>query len=176
MSINIEIKSIISDYDKARDRLRSLGIREENTMYQKDIFYHVPFGRMKLRNINNTQHELIIYFRHNAKSPKPSKYHRINTKHPGVINSILMHTFGIRGIVEKERLLFLQDNIRFHMDKVKGLGDYFEIEYVMNDCEVKDQAQEKVSLLLRMLDISDNQLISESYIDLILQQAKQVIC
>lgn len=170
MAINIEIKSTLSDYKQTKDRLGKLGIREAYTMYQKDIFYQVPFGRLKLRNINNTQHELIIYFRNNTQSPKPSKYYRISMKHPGFIHKLLGYLFGVYGIVEKERLLFLQDNIRFHMDKVKGLGNYFEIEYVMDDCEVKAEAQEKVNSLLGALGISNNELISESYIDLVSHQ------
>lgn len=158
------------DYEATKLRLQYLGIQEDGVLYQKDIFYRVPFGRLKLRNIDNQIHELIIYFRHNSKSPKPSKYFRIHIKNPNMLNYFLMHIFGVRGVVEKERLLFLRDNIRFHMDKVKNLGDYFEIEYITRESEPKAIAQSKVSSLMKMLEISSQQLISESYIDLLCQR------
>ena len=170
MSLNIEIKSVISDCESTKERLKELGIKEEYSMYQKDIFYQVPFGRLKLRSIDNSQHELIIYFRNNTKSPKPSKYYRIHTTHPNLINRVLIKIFGIRGVVEKDRVLFLQNNIRFHIDEVKNLGSYFEIEYIVGDSELEVRAQEKVSSLLRILGISERQLISDSYIDLVLKE------
>jgi len=170
MSVNIEIKSILADYEQAKLRLQYLGIQEDSVLHQKDIFYRVPFGRLKLRTIDNRTHELIIYFRHNSKSPKPSKYRRIRVKNPSVLNYFLMHIFGVRGVVEKERLLFLQDNIRFHIDKVKNLGNYFEIEYIVRESESKSIAESKVDSLLKILEISSQQLISESYIDLLCQK------
>lgn len=169
MSLNIEIKSIISDCERTKERLKSLGIREAYSMYQRDIFYQVPFGRLKLRSINSNQHELIIYFRHNSKKPKPSKYHRIHTNYPDLINNVLTRIFGIRGVVEKNRLLFLQNNIRFHIDQVKNLGNYFEIEYIVGDAGLEAYAQEKVYSLLNLLEISERQLVSESYIDLLVK-------
>ena len=105
------------DYEATKFRLQYLGIQENGILYQKDIFYRdpFPFGRLKLRSIDNQMHELIVYFRHNSKTPKPSKYFRIHIKNPNMLNCFLAHVFGIRGIVEKERHLFLRDNIRFHM-------------------------------------------------------------
>ena len=169
MSLNIEIKSVISDCESTKERLENLGIKEAYTMYQRDIFYQVPFGRLKLRSINSNQHELIIYFRHNSKKPRPSKYHRIHTNYPDLINNVLTRIFGIRGIVEKKRLLFLQNNIRFHIDQVKNLGNYFEIEYIIGDSGLEAYARERVNSLLSLLEISERQLVSESYIDLLLK-------
>lgn len=170
MAVNIEIKSVVTDYEETKLRLQHLGIREESILHQKDVFYKVPFGRLKLRSIDDQVHELIVYFRHNSQTPKPSKYLRIHIKNPGVLNYLLMHMFGIRGVVEKERRLFLQDNIRFHIDRVKNLGNYFEIEYILRESEAKSIAQDKVNTLLKMLEISSQQLISESYIDLLCQR------
>ena len=167
MSKNIEIKSTIPDCERIKERLTCFGIREAYTMRQQDIFYRFPFGRLKLRSIDEKQHELIVYFRSNSKKPKSSKYHRIRTTNPHMVDKVLTYLFGVRGVVEKERLLFLQNNIRFHIDKVKNLGNYFEIEYVISDSSSETGAYQKVESLLEMLEISNSQLVSNSYIDLL---------
>lgn len=171
MALNIEIKSTVSDAAGLKERLICYGTQAIGIMHQTDIFYYFPLGRLKLRSIDQNQHELIIYFRSNEKKPKASKYCRIKINHPNMINRMLTSLFGVRGIVDKERELFLQDSIRFHLDKVKNLGTFFEIEYVVDDVEFEQDARLEVKKLLDKLGIIDNQLISCSYIDILLESS-----
>lgn len=167
MSQNIEIKATVPDAHVLKSKLIQYGLSEDCTMHQKDIFYHFPFGRLKLRSINENQHEIIIYFRRNKETPKASKYFRMKIGYPDFTNRILTNLFGARGIVEKERVLFLKNNIRFHVDTVKNLGTYFEIEYIVEDAKDEQKAYIQVKKLLNTLGILDSQLIRGSYIDIL---------
>ena len=86
MSVNIEIKSVVTDYEETKLRLQHLGIREESILHQKDVFYHVPFLRLTLRSIEDQVHELIDYFRHNSQTLKPSMYLIIHPKNARALN------------------------------------------------------------------------------------------
>lgn len=42
-----------------------------------------------------------------------------------------MRSNGIRGVLIKERYLFLYKQTRIHLDKVEGLGDFMELEVII---------------------------------------------
>jgi predicted adenylyl cyclase CyaB len=77
-------------------------------------------------------------------------------------------------VVRKQRTLFLKDNIRFHLDRVEGLGDFMEIEYIVSQAQNKEAVKKEVDLLLNALRIQKESLIGCSYIDLLAEPAKQM--
>ncbi|MGT2771960.1 class IV adenylate cyclase [Streptococcus marimammalium] len=164
---NIEIKARITDYQKTKKFFHQLTQVEPVTLNQRDTFYHFCFGRLKLRQINNKTSELIFYQRPDLSSSKLSNYKIWNINKPKQLDRVLGVVLGRVGIVEKTRLLFLKDNVRFHLDHVKNLGDFIELEYMILDNEPLKQAQEKVETILEKLNISDTDYISVAYIDLL---------
>jgi len=64
---NIELKIRVRDFKKIVPVLRKIKSRYLGALHQVDIYYHCRHGRMKIREINNKQFELIYY--------NPSRYY-----------------------------------------------------------------------------------------------------
>lgn len=167
MAENIEFKAKVSGYGEMKAAMQRITGAEPILLDQTDVFYNCKKRRVKLRTICGSRHELIIYNRKNVSGPKLSKYIRIRVKHFNLVNKFLASLFGTRGTVRKRRTVFLKDNIRFHLDRVEGLGDFMEIEYVLSPTESRENALKEVNVLLQALDIRAEMLIECAYIDLL---------
>lgn len=80
---------------------------------------------------------------------------------------------GIRGQVEKERIVFLTGNgqTRIHLDRVRGLSStsiFIELEVVLRDDQTLEQGQAIAQELCQQLSIEDKDHIKCAYIDLLL--------
>ena len=63
------------------------------------------------------------------------------------LKEVLAFTLVIRGVVRKRRRLFMVGQARIHLDKVDGLGEFLEIEVVLNENQGKAEG-EKMRLKL----------------------------
>ncbi len=83
--------------------------------------------------MNGAEAELIWYERSDAAEFRDSRYYRVATADPDGLSAALKAACGIRGEVHKSRDLLLLENIRIHLDQVRGLGNFIEFEAVMNN-------------------------------------------
>ncbi len=167
MAANIEIKA------RARDIARQLRLAIEMSptpaqeMWQEDVFFNAPSGRLKLRIFENRTGELIYYDREDSTGPRVSRYFISRTNDPQGLRDVLAVSLGVRGVVKKRRTLVLVGDIRVHADKVEELGDFLELEYVMRDDTVQADAMAAVKELMQRLGIEEGDLVGSAYIDLV---------
>ncbi len=100
-------------------------------LLQEDTFFHAPNGRLKLRVLQAGPAQLIHYDRPNRQGPKRSNYHVFETNDPENLKTTLSRAFGLRGVVRKERFLYMVGQTRVHLDSVEGLGHFVELEVVL---------------------------------------------
>jgi adenylate cyclase, class 2 len=87
------------------------------------------------------------------------------------LKEILTKALGILVIVDKKREIYFIDNVKFHLDAVKDLGRFVEIEAIDNEGTIgKDRLLEQCQFFLDLFEISKEDLISVSYSDLLLQK------
>ncbi|XP_057324429.1 uncharacterized protein LOC130667051 [Microplitis mediator] len=169
---NVEIKAFLRNPDFVKAKAKELSNSEPEIIKQTDTFYVVPRGRLKLRVFSDDSGELIYYERTDAKGPKLSEYTKISfsdkSKCDG-INDLLSRSNGKLGVVEKIRLLFVVGQSRIHIDKVDELGDYMEIEVVLDDNQDIEIGEKISNDLMKELGIATDDLVSEAYIDLLLR-------
>jgi len=168
---NIEIKARLLQSETIHERLGATSAHFSQTLQQRDVFFAVPTGRLKLRFVNNTA-ELILYQRSDAATLRGSDYERVAVADGDAMLRILTQTLKVAGEVRKVRQLYLLENVRIHVDAVQGLGSYIEIEAVMDADHDEEQCHEAAKTLLAALDIAPKEYESKAYIDL-LQQASQ---
>jgi predicted adenylyl cyclase CyaB len=167
---NLELKSIFSDLDHAKKICKEINARYSGILNQTDTFFNVKPNRLKLRNINNKKLELIYYYRTNGQSEKISEYEIIRLKEEGSLKKILKNCLGIKSVVRKKRELYLFENVRIHLDTVRGLGKFLEFEIVCNNSEELKEAPGKMKELKRVFSVKKQNIIGISYIDLIINK------
>ncbi len=169
MGKNIEIKARCHDLNKAVEALEKASIARKAILQQTDTFYNTPKGRLKLRELGTGESFLIPYLRDDEKGPKESQYALLSVAKDELerVKELLTAMYGIRGVVKKQRLLYMFDYVRIHLDDVRGLGRFIELEAVMEQETPEREAQEKVHYLMRLLNIKDSDLVAKAYIDLL---------
>jgi len=96
-----------------------------------------------------------------------SQYEISVTNEPESLKNILTSSLGVRGVIKKQRTLYKIGLTRIHFDQVEGLGNFIELEFVMQKNTSKKEALQTVENLMKKLEIQDNQLINTAYIDMI---------
>jgi len=168
--LNVEIKARTNNAEKAEKILLDLGAKYAGLDHQKDIYYQVAKGRLKLR-IGNIENSLIFYRRENQKGAKTSYFEIARLAHNSGIENVLNTALGVKIIVEKKRKIFYIDNVKFHIDQLDNLGDFIEIEAMdMNGQFTKSELQESCLSYMKKLKIANKDLVANSYADLILSQ------
>ncbi len=105
--------------------------------------------------------------RADSSGPKVSQYQISATNEPESLRSVLASSLGVRGIIKKQRTLYKIGHTRIHFDKVKNLGNFIELEFVMQDNTSKNEALQTIKNLMEKLEIQDNHLINTAYIDMV---------
>ena len=137
------------------------------TEKQTDIYYKTVRDRLKLRIINDTEGSLILYNRAEKKNKRISKYTISKTKDFRELDFILRKQFRVLVTVIKKREIYIHKNIRVHIDTVKGLGKYIEIEIIYDDIS---KAKDIMNNLVTELNLDENKFIKVSYSDLLINR------
>lgn len=168
MPRNLEIKLKLKSLNEIKHILNRNRIKLKEVLNQKDVYYQSERGLLKLR-IENGVHTLIFYNR-NEKSQK--RWSDFSLLEFGKVNphKFLCKFLDTLIVVEKKRELFMYKNTRIHLDKVKQLGYFLELETkVVNG---QKDAEIKFNYLLDLLKLREMQEIRASYKDLLLSEMK----
>lgn len=171
MPENIEIKAVARDWHRLLSAAEKLAGAAAALIEQADTFFTVPAGRLKLRRLAPDRGELIFYQRPDQPGPKLSAYTVAHTDCPESLRETLATALGISGEVHKRRWLFLCEKFgghtRIHLDEVKGLGHYVELEVVLRQEQLPEDGERIAAEFRNALDIRDEDLIDCAYVDLL---------
>ena len=167
MPRNIEIKARIRSVEAVLPRALSLADGPAQTIAQDDTFFHVPHGRLKLRQFEDGSAELIHYHRPDQGEAKASDYVRVPTPDPAALREALARGLGLRGRVRKLRQLLLVGATRIHLDRVEGLGDFMELEVVLQDGQTDEAGVAIAESLMQALGLADAPRLAGAYLDLL---------
>ncbi len=163
---NIEIKAKIRDYNVVKGLVEDICPTPIETEQQEDTFFNTPKGRLKLRE-GDGKSALIYYDRPNSLEPSQSDIAISFTENPDTLKSVLAKSNGIRGIVKKKRTLYKYGQTRIHLDDVRGLGKFIELEVVLRSDQTSKDGESIANKLMDKFNIHKNDLIDVAYIDLI---------
>ncbi len=169
MSINIiEIKARCEFPDKIHQILKEKNAVYKGIDHQVDTYFQTNNGRLKLRQgtIENT---LIFYNRPDQEGPKLSKVLLHKPTEPDSLNKVLSAAMDVKVVVDKQRHIYFIDNVKFHVDEVKGLGSFAEIEAIDETGKISiDVLQKQCDAYMALLEIKQSDLIHYSYSDMLL--------
>lgn len=166
MRRNLELKARDRDPSRSLDACRALGAEDKGTLTQRDTYFEVPRGRLKLREEPEAA-TLIAYERPDLAGNKESRYRLVEVPEPAELRAALASVLGITIVVDKSRRLFLHEGVRIHLDRVKDLGDFIEFEGVAADDDDPARFTSLLDDLRAAFGIREEDLLRESYSDLL---------
>ncbi|KAK9497162.1 hypothetical protein O3M35_004530 [Rhynocoris fuscipes] len=169
-SRNIEIKAKLPNKDKAIEIAKSISNEDGKLLIHRDVYFGNSSSDeyTKLRFIKDERVELINYMRPKQAGPKLSKYDKNDVENGVEMEKKLSESLGIRGIIEKNRLLFMLDHrTRCHIDSVKNFGDFIEFEVILDKDEPIELGEKIARRYMQSFNISEDDLITKSYIDMV---------
>jgi predicted adenylyl cyclase CyaB len=167
MPSNIEIKTRVHDFDAIRQRAEKLSESPLQIIVQEDIFFNTERGRLKLRILAPDRAQLIYYIRNDQEGPKRSDYQIYETTDPENLKTTLELAYGIRGVVKKTRYLYMIGQTRVHLDDVEGLGQFMELEVVLQAGQSDAEGQGIAEGLMTSLGVERGDLLEGAYMDLL---------
>jgi predicted adenylyl cyclase CyaB len=166
--LNVEIKARTGRAAEIKKILESSKARFVGVDHQVDTYFKVPKGRLKLRQ-GNIEKTLIHYHRPDQAGPKQSS---VTLHHPIAdesLKEVLENALGTLVIVDKQRAIYFIDNVKFHVDEVKELGEFVEIEAIDIDGTIGlDHLHDQCEHYMQMLGIKEEDLVDRSYSDLMM--------
>jgi adenylate cyclase, class 2 len=163
----VEIKARCPDPEKTAAIIREAGARLTSSELQEDTFYRVQQGRLKLRR-SKTDRYLIGYRRPDMSGPKHCLVNLYAYRDADRLDKVLTEALGVRVSVKKMREVYRLDNIKFHIDRVEGLGSFVEIEVLgLRGNDSVEELRETCEKYLSLLEIQPEDLVEAAYADLL---------
>ena len=167
MPSNVEIKARARDFAGLKARAEQLSGAPASVIPQVDTFFRTEKGRLKLRELQSGAAQLIYYDRPDQDGPKRSDYSIFETHDAPGLKAALGSALGIRGTVQKVRHLYMVGQTRVHLDDVKGLGQFLELEVVLQPGQTDEEGQRIADALLSSLGVDRQDLLQSAYMDLL---------
>ena len=172
MARNVEIKARIASVEALSPRVAALASEGPVEIHQQDTFFQCEGGRLKLRDFLDGRGELVFYRRANRLGPKESFYLRSETSTPAVLRQSLSLAYGEAGSVSKQCTLFLVGRTRVHLDRVRGLGHFLELEVVLGENEPSEPGTAEAHELMAKLGVKPQHLVEGAYVDLLAESSR----
>ena len=162
---NVELKAIDPDPETTLARALAAGAADHGVLRQRDTYFAVLQGRLKLREEEPGGATLIAYRRPDAADERVSDYRLVPLTDAAGLRVALAETCGVRVEVVKRRRLLLWETVRIHLDEVEGLGSFLELEAVAAPGSDLARERAQVAHLRAALQIGDEALQTGSYAD-----------
>jgi len=161
---NLELKISVTSHQSLKKILEKIGAENRGILKQKDVYYSIPNGLLKLR-IENGNESLIFYNRNEKDKNRWSDFEVLEFA-KGKGEKFFNNLFEVEVIVKKKRELFYYDDTRIHLDIVKSLGKFLELEtLVING---KADAKKRFEKIISILKLDESKQIRKSYRDLLM--------
>ena len=162
---NVELKALDPDPARSLERALALGAEDRGVIIQRDTYFRVRDGRLKLREEEPGEAHLIAYSRPDAAAVRVSSYRVVAVPDPTGMRAALAEANGVDVVVEKRRRLLMWESVRIHLDEVEGLGSFLELEAVASPESDLERERAQVARLRAELGIDDAALREGSYSD-----------
>jgi homotetrameric cytidine deaminase len=166
---NVELKARDTDPAATLERALALGATDEGVLTQRDTYFERARGRLKLREQDGGREagaRLIAYTRRDDEAARTSAYRLAEVADPAALREALDAALGTLVVVEKRRRLLLFENVRIHLDEVRDLGSFVELEGVAAPDSDLSREHDLVARLREELALGEP--VAGSYSDLLL--------
>jgi len=171
--INIEIKARTGRTKEIRKFLLEQQAEFKGTDEQTDTYFKVSNGRLKLRQ-GNIENNLIFYNRPDQPGPRQSDFDLVKIEDGYALKELLEKAIGVKVVVKKKREIYYIKNVKFHLDTLDGLGNFVEIEAGNKTHSLTvEELHQQCEYYLKEFGIKEEDLVEQSYSDMLLQESSK---
>jgi adenylate cyclase class 2 len=160
---NIELKALDPDPARSLEVCRALGAQDEGVLWQRDTYFSVPVGGLKLREQEPGRPHLIQFERADEPRQRESRYRIVELQEAQTLLAALTRAIGVTVAVTKHRHLFLWHGVRIHLDDVDRLGTFIELEAVAPADSDLHSEHQLARQLREAFAITDERLLATGY-------------
>lgn len=153
MARNVEIKARAPQPHEPSAIAERLSAELSETSEQMDVFFRTERGFSMIDRI--------------TPGPKVGTYSICTTDDPSALRTVLSAAYGEDVVVQKVRTLLLLGRTRIHIDRVDHLGDFVELEVVLDDGDAISDGMEEARSIMNQLGILESDLVEGAYADLL---------
>ncbi|MHA2379531.1 MAG: class IV adenylate cyclase [Candidatus Thorarchaeota archaeon] len=190
-TFEVEVKTPIGDLESIRNALERIGAQQLNSETQADAYYDHPCRAFQetdeaLRLRSRLPHpqepavgvdESRPLYELTYKGPKvdPLSKTRIELSvglfDISTVKSLLVY-LGFRHVADmvKKRVFYSLDDFTLSLDEVEGVGDFLEIEQVVDSKGRIEPIREKMFVVLERLGLEPKTSTRESYLEMFLER------
>jgi homotetrameric cytidine deaminase len=162
---NVELKARDPEPARTLERALAAGAEDHGVLEQRDTYFAVARGRLKLREQEPGGATLIAYERPDDGGERVSDYRLVPVPDAAGLRAALAQAAGVRVTVVKRRRLLVWEGVRIHLDEVEGLGSFLELEAVAAPGSDLHREKARLAHLRDALNIAGDDLTSGSYAD-----------
>ncbi len=166
--VNFEFKARLKDDRHIRAVLKSLRARFLGTDRQIDTYFRVPQGRLKVRE-GRLENALIFYQRANASRARRATIDMMLLPRRNSVRAILQSALPVLAVVDKRREIYFVGNVKIHLDRVRGLGRFVEVEAITRQGDLK-KIRAQALKFQKLFRIHSRDIVPHSYSDLMLER------
>lgn len=170
--LNVELKARCADPARVRRALDDAGATPAQVDEQRDVYFAVPAGRLKLRR-GTVERALVFYRRADVAATRRSEVTMARLEDaPAGLDAALEETLagalGVRAVVTKRREIRFVDNVKFHLDELPGEGAFVEIEAIdLDGTRGEERLRAQCESWRERLGIRPDDLVEGSYSDFV---------
>lgn len=171
--IEVELKFRVDSLQKVKERLISLGARLLRSGEEVDIYLQHP-----CRDFGRTDEALRVRFLNDKvtltyKGPRYYSAGKARVESNVVVEGDvveLLRNLGFKEFarLEKRREVYLLEEFAVYLDEVKGLGNFVEVELVVSNEGLIEEAAGRILELAPRLDLSKDNIVGKTYLELFL--------
>ena len=161
---SVEWKAEIRDPSIVRALVRRMGAVHASTLAQLDTYYRVIDGTLLKREIKGEAPEYIHYLRPSGVRPRHTRFTLYSEEQAA-------ERFGSRPlpvwvVIEKQREVWLLDQLRIHLDDVQNLGRFVELEALVTPNQSISECEANIARLRTALGPFVSEPVAKGYADL----------
>jgi predicted adenylyl cyclase CyaB len=163
--LNFEFKARLNNETRVREALKRLNARYIGTDHQIDTYFRVLSGRLKVRE-GRLENALIFYRRSNVRRARQSSVEMMLLPRRNSLRAILGRSLGTLAVVDKHREIYFVKNVKIHLDRVRQLGNFLEVEAISRTGDAK-KIRSQARQFQELFGITAKDIVAASYSDLI---------
>lgn len=167
--VNYEFKARAGNLIELEEKLLQRSPVFKGEDHQKDTYYKVATGRLKLRE-GNIENALIYYEREDSNESKQSDVILYRHVPDEGLKAILEKVHGVKIVVHKKRKIYFVNNVKIHLDEVAQLGTFIEVEAIDKDGSIGiEKLKAQCNEFAKFFGVLPGDYMAESYSDMLMK-------